>query len=226
MKLIKSKIVILSLVFMSLIGINSASAVEGLSIGLGYNYSGFMGTGKETKTGSGADTSKADITIKDGAFTAEVASIFAEYAVTDIISLGFEAMAEDMSTPTNTNVQDNNIDAGITNNVKATFENHTTLYANINMPYNTYFKVGYHMVDVLTEESLGTGGKYGNTDTTGYTVGLGYNYKATGGIFVRAELSGSQYEDISATNSVDTTKQVHVSDMYGATASIKIGKTF
>lgn len=226
MKLIKTKLKILAIVFMSFFGIQSVSAIEGLSIGLGYNYSGFMGTGTETKTGSGASTSLKDVTVKDGAFTAEVASIFAEYAITDVFTIGVDMVAEDMDTPTNTNIQDNNIDAGITNNVSATFENHTTIYANINMPFSTYVKVGYNMVDVLTNESLGTGGKYGNTDTTGYTIGLGYNYKTPSGVFLRAELSGSEYEDVNATNSVDTTKQVTVSDMYGATAAIKIGYTF
>ena len=36
---------------------------------------------------------------------------------------------------------------------------------------------------------MGTGSAYNDVDTTGYTVGLGYQYKADNGVFARLEVS-------------------------------------
>ncbi len=229
MKMLKTKIAILAISFVSFLGIQSASAVEGLSIGAAFSTAAFMGSGKETKTGSGASTSKKDITEEDGAFKEDgITSIFIEYAVSDLVSLGVERFADDVSTPENLNAQKATGESEPlkNNTVKATFADHTTFYANINMPFNTYFKLGYHMVDVETKESLATGSKYGDVDTTGISVGLGYQYTADNGIFIRAEVSASEYDDVNATSTVDTSKAVEVTDMYGAAGSIKLGKSF
>ena len=82
------------------------------------------------------------------------------------------------------------------------------------------------MVDIQTQESLGTGSKYNDVDTTGYTLGLGYQAKADNGMFVRLEVSASSYDDVSAASTVDSNKEVTVTDMYGAMGSLKIGKSF
>ena len=219
MKILKTKIAILAISFVSFLGIQTASAMEGLSLGVGLNYSAFMGKGKETATSSGNEVKT--ITEEDGAFDTTVGSVFAEYAVSDQVSFGVEYVVEDMTTPENTNVQ-----LTLTNRVKATFKDHTTLYANINMPFNTYLKLGYAMVDVATQESLDTGGAYPDVDTTGYTVGLGYQHNADNGMFIRAELSASEYDNVSANNTNDSDKEITVSDMYGASATIKVGKSF
>ena len=225
MKNLKTKIAILAISFVSFLGIQSASALEGVSLGVGYNYSGFYGVGKETATSSG--NSVKTITEEAGAFDDTVGSIFVEYAVSDTVSLGLEYLMEDVETPENLNVQ--NLDTSTTavnNKVKADFEDHTTLYANINMPFNTYLKLGYVMVDVATKENLGTGGAYPDVDTTGITAGLGLNIDLENGIFVRTEISATSYDDISTTNSNEADKVVSVSDMMSATAGIKIGKSF
>ncbi len=225
MKNLKTKIAILAISFVSFLGIQSASALEGVSLGVGYNYSGFYGVGKETATSSGNGVKT--ITEEAGAFDDTVGSIFVEYAVSDMVSLGLEYLMEDVETPENLNVQ--NLDTSTTavnNKVKADFEDHTTLYANINMPFNTYFKLGYVMVDVATKENLGTGGAYADVDTTGITAGLGLNIDLENGIFVRTEISATSYDDISTTNSNEADKVVSVSDMMSATAGIKIGKSF
>ena len=221
MKNLRTRIAILAISFVSFLGIQSASALEGLAVGVALNTAGFMGTGKEVMTGSGASTTQKDITEEDGAFGEDVASVFVEYAASDMVSLGIEVFADDVTTPENLNEQD-----GTNNTVKATFKDHTTLYANVNMPFNTYLKLGYHMVDIATQESLGTGSKYNDVDTTGYTLGLGYQAKSDNGMFVRLEVSVSEYDDVTATSTVDSSKEVSVSDMYGAMGSLKIGKSF
>ena len=226
MNKIKTKIAVLAFSFASFLGIQSASAIEGMSVGLGMQYHGFYGTGEESATSSGNGV--RTITREDGAFDADTPAVFIEAAVNDSISLGIEYIASDISTPTNTNQQaeTNYSGSGVTNTVKATFKDHTTFYANINMPFNTYLKVGYHMVDVATQESLGTGGAYKDVDTTGYALGLGYNHSLDNGIFIRAEASVSSYEDVDAANDNETDKKIKVFDMYGATAQIKLGKSF
>ena len=225
MKNLRTKIAILAISFASFLGLQSASAVEGLSIGVAMNTAGFMGSGKEVMTGSGANTTQEDITEEDGAFSADVASAFVEYALNDQVSFGVEMFAEDVTTPENLNVQQAS-GSDVNNTVKATFKDHTTLYANVNMPFNTYIKLGYIMVDVATQESLGTGSAYNDVDTTGYTVGLGYQYNADNGIFARLEVSVAEYDNITAASTVDSSKEITVSDMYGAVGSFKIGKSF
>ena len=202
MKNFKTKIAILAISFVSFLGIQTASAVEGLTLGFGVNYSGFMGKGKEVMTGSGAATTQEDITEEDGAFDATVPTVFAEYSFNDAFSLGVEYVAEDMETPQNTNVQDT-----LTNSVRADFKDHTTVYANINMPFNTYLKLGYVTVDVATADSLETGGAYPDVDTSGMTVGLGYQHSAGDGMFIRAELSATEYDNVDATNTNDSAKK-------------------
>ncbi len=226
MKNLKTKIAILAISFVSFVGIQSVSAFEGVSIGVGYNYSGFYGVGKESSTSSGDGVITS--TEEAGAFDDTVGSVFLEYAANDMVSLGLEYIMEDIETPENVNVQGTTAGEGspVSNKVKADFEDHVTLYANINMPFNTYLKLGYVMVDVATKETLGTGGSYGNVDTTGYTAGLGLNINLDSGIFVRTELSATSYDDVSTTNSNETDKKISVSDMMSATAGIKIGKTF
>lgn len=227
MKNLKTKIAILVISFVSFLGIQTASALEGITLGISANYSAFMGSGKETTT-SGADTTTKRITEEDGAFDTTVGSIFVEYAASDAVSIGIERVIEDMETPSNTNIQHTSAtdQTTLTNRVEADFKDHTLIYANINMPFNTYLKLGYAMVDVATGEALATGGSYPDVDTTGYTIGLGYQHNADNGGFVRLELSATEYDDVTATNANDATKEVSVSEMYGATAALKIGKTF
>ena len=225
MKNLRTKIAILAISFASFLGIQSASAIEGLSVGLAVNTAGFMGSGKEVMTGSGANTTKEKITEEDGAFSADVTSAFVEYALNDQVSFGVEMFAEDVTTPENLNVQQAS-GSDVNNTVKATFKDHTTIYANVNMPFNTYLKLGYVMVDVATQESLATGSAYNDVDTTGYTVGLGYQYNADNGIFARLEVSVAEYDNITAASTVDSSKEITVSDMYGAVGSFKIGKSF
>ncbi len=183
-----------------------------------------MGTGTEKKSDDTSNTTE-----EDGAFAYDTPSIFAEFALNDAFSLGVEYHPDSITTPENLNKQDsagNNDGGSLSNKVSASFEEHTTIYANINMPYNTYLRIGYVTTDVVTKESLATGGAYNDADTDGYQVGLGYNHTVDNGFFVRVELAATEYGDISATNVNDSEKTVTVSEMYGATASIKIGRSF
>ena len=57
-------------------------------------------------------------------------------------------------------------------------------------------------------------------------MGYQHDLDVMGGMFVRAEVTASAYEDVKAINTTDVDKVIKVTDMYGAEGSIKIGKTF
>ena len=85
----------------------------------------------------------------------------------------------------------------------------------------------YHNVNVISEESIGTGGAYGDATLEGLGLGIGYQHDFDDlGIFVRAEVTASGYEDVKAVNTNDVTKQITIDNMYGAEGSIRVGKTF
>lgn len=226
MKNLRIRLAVLAISFVSFLGIQTANAVEGFSVGVAYNSAAFMGTGKETSTSGGGTKRNVDHE-ETGVFQDSITSAFVEVNV-GVVSVGVEYHLEDLQTPENTNEQRTSVESGAlqTNTARATFEDHTTIYANVNFTENAYLKVGYLMADVATNESLATGGAYPNVDTTGYTVGLGYQHTVDNGFFARIELSASDYDDITAKNSNETDKEVSVSNMYGAAASLKVGKKF
>ena len=57
-------------------------------------------------------------------------------------------------------------------------------------------------------------------------MGYQHDFDVMGGMFVRAEVTASGYEDVKAVNTSDVDKVITVTDMYGAQGSIRIGKTF
>ena len=110
----------------------------------------------------------------------------------------------------------------------------TTLYAIIPTDfYGLYFKAGYVMADVKTEESLATGGQYPDVDTDGITAGFGFQYDQDS-FFVRVEAMASEYDEVEATNSslqnVDSNetaaKKITVNDMMSANATVSVGYSF
>ncbi len=203
---------------------NALSVLEGLGIGFSVGTAGYYAEGEEKtdnqKTGE-------DMAKDGGAFQHDVGSVFIEYT-TGPITFGIDYNIEDVTTPSNTNVQwtSDSSRALLTNTVKASFENHTTAYIMMPVWGGLYAKVGGIYVDINTQEALGTGGNYGNTDTTGFTVGLGFAHEVQNGFSVRGEVLGARYENVSVTNSANTTTSVHITEMMGASARLSVVKTF
>ena len=81
------------------------------------------------------------------------------------------------------------------------------------------------MVDLNTNETLETGGSYGNSDLTGYSFGLGYNHDF-GPAFVRLETHYMELDGTTLTNQVDTTKSITSDGITGYGARVSIGKAF
>jgi len=221
---------ILSLIFSALLATmgfttsSNAIGLEGLGIGLSLGTAGYYAEGEEQtdnkKTGE-------DYAKDGGAFQHDIGSIFVEYAAGPVI-IGLDYALEDVETPSATNAQkttDTNY-APLTNTVKVTFEDHVTLYALVPVFHALYLKAGVISVGIATQENLGTGGEYGDTDTTGVTVGFGFSREIQNGVHIRAEALYAEYDNVKVTNSKNTTTSVNVTEMMGASGRVSIVKTF
>ena len=226
----KKIITTLSFAFLMAMGlVNSASAISlsGLGIGISAAHGGFYGEGTEDEELSVPGTSD---TTEAGAFVANFGSVFVEYDLGPV-RLGVDYIPTAIETPKNLNTQ-----GLIENTVMAEFENHTTAYAIIPVPLGgLYLKAGAIYVDIKSVETLGTGGSYPDTDTTGITAGFGYAVEAAEGVSVRAEILAAQYDKVSVKNSVenpdrisedDVATVVSIDEMMAASARISIVKTF
>ena len=192
------------------------------SIGISGNYAAYAATGIENnynEAGSAIDTTTKEY----GAFSAEFGSVFVEMALSDVISVGVDYVPMTLETPKNTaNINETNV-----NHVEAHFEDLTTVYAKINVPLGgTYLKVGYSQVEVISIENMSSGNSYGNDNSSGMTVGLGYNHEVASGISVRAEVTASEFSDVTTNNGQTNKTEIKVEDMIGARGTISIVKSF
>ena len=207
------------------------SADVSFSVGLAGNQGGYHARGTETIQQTGTDKI-AEIEQEAGVFEDTHPSIFLEVNIGDNMTVGAEFAMDDIETPQNTNAQfDKTTAAGTgsfkTNTAKATFSDKSTVYIQARMLGGLYTKIMYHNVNVISEESLATGGAYGDATVEGLGLGIGYQYDLDDlGVFVRAEVTASGYEDVKAINTNDVDKYITVDSMYGAEGSIRIGKTF
>ncbi len=211
---------------------SSVQAVDlSVSLGLASSSGGYHAVGTETIKGAGEYNTVA-MTSEAGVFTDSHQSFFGEVNIGDNMSVGVEFAMGDIQTPTNTNAQlDKTTAAGTgsvkTNTAKASFSDKTTVYIQARMLGGLYSRVMYHNVNVISEETLNTGGSYGDATIEGLGFGLGYQHDFDDiGLFVRLEATASAYESVKTHNTNDVDKTIEVNDLYGAEGSIRVGKTF
>ena len=114
----------------------------------------------------------------------------------------------------------------VTNTVKISFEDLTTVYAIAKLNEDIYAKVGYVEVDVKTKENLASGGAYGDTSLDGYEFALGYNMDLPNEAFLRFEFSYMELDGTELKNQNDTNKSVKADGITGLGGGISIGKSF
>ena len=192
------------------------------SVGISGNYGVYAATGIENnfnRTGSAID----ETTKEYGAFDESFGSVFVELGLSDAISVGVDYVPDKIRTPENTSN-----DGGVnTNHVYAEFEDLTTVYLKINVPLGgMYLKVGHSSVDVLSRENMSSGNSYGNDQSDGMLVGLGYAHEVANGFAVRAEITGTEFSNVSTTNGQTNKTEIKVEDMIGARGTISIVKSF
>ena len=159
---------------------------------------------------TGTETEGGETTNGDADNIVVIPSVFAEYAFSDTISVGldyipFKADVSDKTqerkdTETSVTGTKTTTTTSRTNKAQAELENHVTLYANYSFGNGGYLKTGVANVSLNTDESLGTGSKYGNVDIMGFVLGFGVDSGNW-----RTELTYTDYEDISLTSSVART---------------------
>ena len=216
-KLIKVLLVVFSTFAIS----NYASAIT-ISAGIAGNA--MLGFGEAIET-NGEKSQTAD-----GMMDMSHAAIFAEVG-TDVFAFGVEYNMEDIDTPEADAIRVDMTTAqsftAQTNTVKATIQDMVTIYVQAMVPNSGFYgKLGFVSADVATKENLGTGGSYGDEDIEGTLVGVGFRNTLDNGLFFGLEVSSTSFDDVTAKNTTDTTKQVKVRELHQVGASFRIGKTF
>ena len=192
------------------------------SIGISGNSGVYAATGIENNYNE-AGTAIDETTKEHGAFNETFMSVFAEMSLNDSISIGIDYVPSSIETPENVSN-----DGGVnTNKVYVTFEDLTTIYAKLNVPLGgTYLKVGYSTVNVMSNESMSSGNSYGNDRSDAISFGLGYAHELADGLAVRAEITGSEFSDVTTTNGQTNKTEIKVEDMIGARGTISVVKSF
>lgn len=218
----------------------TASAISGVNFGISITAGQFEADGASEKF-SGAhvsSTSPGDVTKKASAEgdSAEAlfgyGSIFIEKTLTDRLAIGIDYVPMTLDSETTENVQQNDDNPGLgigtakTNTVQVDFSDLTTVYLTFKLNDNLYLKGGIVDVDVETNESLGTGGAYGNTSLEGHMLALGYNRDLDNGAFVRLEAHTMDLDGVTLTNTNDSTKSIVADGVTGYGAKFAIGKSF
>ena len=219
---------------------SNAVAIEGINLGVSLTAGVFEADGaKEEFKGahvggaSPGNVSKSSATDGDSAKGLfGIGSIFAEYEINDQIAVGIDYVPHSMESETTENIQSDKTSSDTssnkTNTAQIDFKDLATLYVTLTPPdaNGLYFKAGYMQVDVETNEILGTGGAYGNTDLDGYTIALGYNRDIDSDTFVRIETSYMNLDGATLVNTADSTKSITADGIDGYGARVSIGKSF
>ena len=162
---------------------------------------------------SGTETEGGEKNSRDISHAILVPSVFAEYAITDRITLGVDyiPLSADVSNKTYTR---NDVETSVTDTTTTTatartqkaaaeLSDHISVYADVMVNDNLFVKVGAVEVDLETQENLATGSKYGDATLNGYMLGIGIKRETgTLGKFMKIEFVHTDYDDVSLTSTV------------------------
>jgi hypothetical protein len=216
--------------------VSSIFLLFGNANAIGFNL-GLSGAGGVFEV-DGATEKNADATInaadeqEDAEGLYAIGSAFAEVTLTDRIAIGVDYVPHALESNQVSNEKEvlagtgKTVGTNVTNVAEVHIEDLTTVYASLFLNDNIYVKAGYSKGDVLTIESLGTGGAYPDTTIDGLVVGLGYDRDLSNGMFVRLEANYMDYDSVQVTNSNDSTKQITIDGVGGYGAKLSIGKSF
>ena len=219
------KKLLLTLAF-SFFYITTASA--GVSVGVSGQAGLFAASGSESVGGTAKDTGSEHGSAGWG-------SVFLEGTIQDRIMIGVDYVPGALETDT-TETAKSVLGAGgaksvtqttTTNKIQIDFENLTTVYAGFMIGENFYVKAGVTTVDVITNESMGTGSSYANTDLDGSMFGLGYHNSMDNGMFFRFEGNYLSFDGTTMKSSgtgADST--IALDNLDGISGKLSLGKTF
>jgi len=209
---------------LSLFCISSASAVS-VNVGVSGQAGIFAASATEktgtTKKGNGSEHGSAGW-----------GSVFLEGQFNDRIIVGIDYVPTALETDTTeTAKSDKGVAATsptiVTNKIQVDFEDLTTLYVGAMLTDSLYVKAGAMKVDVITNETLGTGAAYGNTELDGTMFGIGYHVANDNGAFFRFEGNYMTFDGAtqrSTGTAADNT--IELKNLDGVSGKISIGKSF
>ena len=222
------KKLLLSVVF-SVLYVTSASADLGVNVGVSGNAGLFAASASENR--STTDTTQTNLNGTEHG-SAGWASIFVEKTIGDRLMIGIDYVPAALETDTTETAKSDSTAVGqdvgtaVTNKLQVDFEDLTTVYLGAMVTENFYVKAGVMHVDVITNESLGTGGAYGNVELDGTMFGMGYHVANDSGAFFRFEGNYLQFDGNTVTNGNDSAKSIELKNLDGVSGKISVGKTF
>ena len=205
--------------------VTSASADLGVNVGV----SGQAGLFAASATESTGTTVKGNGT-EHG--SAGWGSVFLEATMNDRFMVGIDYVPAALETDTTETAKD---DKGVgavtativTNKIQVDFEHLTTIYVGMMLTDNFYIKAGATTVDVITNESLGTGASYGNAELDGNMFGIGYHNALDNGVFFRFEGNYMNFNahTVNATGTAADNK-IELRNLDGVSGKLSVGKSF
>jgi len=202
---------------------SSANAELGINLGISGQLGVFEASATETEDN---EKSRAD----DAMAAFGYASVFIEKDLGEFLTIGVDYVPSAIESETVNETRSDLLAkadgaaSSVTQKVQVDFEDLTTFYIALNINENFYLKAGIAEVDVITNETLGTGSTYGNASIDGTVFGAGYNKGFDNGMFVRAEGSYLNFDGVTINGSGDTS--VTADEINGVSGKISIGKSF
>ena len=195
----------LAVLFISVLSFTKAFAAD-YTLGVSGAIVNLQAEGSETETGSQtAETTPASVSNTFGIGSVFLEAQFGKLAF-GVDYIPFDADVSD-ATHTRTDTETSTTGEGAETTTKRTqtaaaeVTDHITLYANYYISDSFYVHLGHASVDVNTNESLGTGSKYGNVNIDGIQYGFGLQMTDN----LRFEAAYTDYDDVSITSSVART---------------------
>jgi len=216
---------LISGILFSVLYVSSVSAEIGINAGASAQMGLFSASGTEF-----SGTTKKDTDSEHGAVA--WGSVFVEGVINDRFLLGVDYVPTALETDTvETAKSDMGVGAAtqttVTNKVQIDFEHLTTFYAGLMLNENLYVKAGLSTVDVITNESLGTGAVYGDTELDGSMFGIGYHNALDNGVFFRVEGNYHNFDSASVTSTgTASDSKITMSSLDGLSGKLSIGKSF
>ena len=206
----------------------TAFADRGINIGISGQMGLFAATATETDTGTHGTTTDANEKVQERDFLGiGYASLFIEKTLGDRLFIGYDYVPNALETETmesaRSDITTTDTPTVQTNKVQVDFVDLSTLYLGLNIGENAYVRVGSMSVDVETNESLGTGAKYGNTSLDGTSIGVGYNAEFGNSAFIRLEGNYMEFDGASLTSG---SQKITLDSLDGVTGKVSIGKSF
>ena len=216
-------------VTIAMFSFSSANAELGVNIGISGQMGLFAASATERDTGTHGTTTDSTETNSESEYLGlGWASVFIEKSLgrafigVDYVPSALETETKEERRNDKTTTDTRTVK---TNKIQVDFEDLTTIYLGVNLTDNLYAKAGMMTVDVLTNETLGTGSTYGNTDLDGTMFGVGYNATNDSGLFLRVEGNYLEFDGASVT-SANGVNKIALDSLDGVSGKLSVGKSF